>query len=795
VVPILNTPWISTRIGRTVPQFSVSTEQETKSKEHVVSLEGTLRRTKPSRNSSGYFWSGEQLESAPERPIALDVETEVVDDEKAVPKLALASASDGNRHVIIHPQRLGHFLEQHRDASFVGHNVQYDFWCIHEHLSALGHSASRVLWDTCNNGMLRDTMVLDMLVRLAGGRDSRTWGSTGFGARIYPRNLAEVAAEYTSFQLDKQDPYRMRFAELLGLSPQRFRHVDSGFFEYALHDVQATHELYPVLVDRAMELMIEYGFDESAERFDIRPDAVREFGHLSEIIQVKASVVLTYMFRRGIRIDESGVSSLGEQLRYRVEELINELREHFSEVLVTDRHGQLKLTPQSRTPSWSRKKLDAYLARVADEIRSAGHMVDPPRSTGKQGGISQSADAWRPYVRYHRFLQIWSECKKLEKLLQFVAKLRAPVLHCQYGLLMRTGRTSCAEPRDRRIPGINLQQIPRLPEFRRLFVPRAPGHRLFVGDYAAVELRTLAAVCRARFGGSRLAEVIERGIDPHAFTAAAIQGLRLEEFLELKRTDPDRFHTARQSAKAINFGVPGGLGAPALRDYAEANYNVILTEEEAEAFRHKLLNGIYPELNEVDGYLADNSMAALARSLGVSEARLWRTFDWRGEGSPLVVRGVSNVVRGSSKASDRYQQSVWAELRTLALSSATLDNETRREVFARRGSQQLHDRLFSQSAATLTGRIRAGVGYTDSKNTPFQSLAADGAKLALWNLLYAGFDVVGFVHDEILVNLPPEAPIDAADNIRQIMEESMASVLGGVPAACEWVVADCWKKP
>jgi hypothetical protein len=760
-----------------------------------MSSDGTLLRNRPARRSRGYFWSGEQLVSAPERPIALDVETEVVGDERTVPKLALASASDGRRHVIIHPQRLGEFLEQHRNASFAGHGVQFDFWCIHEHLSSLRHPASRVLWDACHDGRLRDTMILDMLVRLAGGRDSKAWGATGFGARIYPRNLAEVAAEYTLFQVDKQDPYRMRFAELLGLSERHFHRVDSGFFEYALRDVQATHELYPALVDRARELMVEYGFDESAERFDIRPGAVRQFGPLSEVIQVRASIALTYMFRRGVTIDEAGASSLRERLRQRLDELICELREKFSEVLVTDRHGQLKLTPQSRTPSWSRKKLDAFLARVVNEIRSAGHAIDAPRSTGKKGGISQSANEWRPYITHHRFLQLWSECKKLDKQLQIVAKLRAPVLHCRYGLLMRTGRTSCSEPRDRRIPGVNLQQIPRLPEFRRLFIPRAPGHRLFVADYAAVELRTLAAVCRAKFGRSRLAEVIEQGVDPHAFTAAAIQGLRLEEFLELKRTNPNRFRAARQSAKAINFGVPGGLGASALRDYAEANYNVILTEEEAEEFRHTLINDIYPELNERDGYLADNSMAALARSLGVSEARLWRTFDRRREGSPLVVRGLSSVVRGTSKAADRYQESVWAELRTLALSSAMLDNETRREVFARRGSQQLHDRLFRQSVATLTGRLRAGVGYTDSKNTPFQSLAADGAKLALWNLLYAGFDVYGFVHDEILVNLPPDAPVDAADTIRRIMEESMASVLGGLPAACEWTVADCWEKP
>ena len=34
-----------------------------------------------------------------------------------------------------------------------------------------------------------------------------------------------------------------------------------------------------------------------------------------------------------------------------------------------------------------------------------------------------------------------------------------------------------------------------------------------------------------------------------------------------------------------------------------------------------------------------------------------------------------------------------------------------------------------------SGRVRGGVSYTRARNTPFSGLAADGAKLALWNLI------------------------------------------------------------
>ena len=209
--------------------------------------------------------------------------------------------------------------------------------------------------------------------------------------------------------------------------------------------------------------------------------------------------------------------------------------------------------------------------------------------------------------------------------------------------------------------------------------------------------------------------------------------MTLEAFLDLKTTAPDRYFKARQAAKAINFGVPGGLGAKALRAYAEANYGVLLTLDEAKLFRSKLISEVYPELNDRDGYLADTGMAP--------------------------------------KGGDRV---------TLA-------------VRAKHGS--FENQLHHQKVATLTGRIRDGVGFTESKNTPFQSLAADGAKLALWNLLYAGFDVYGFIHDEIIVDLPSNCAEQDAPRIKEIMERSMEEVLGGIPAVCEWSLNDCWAKP
>jgi DNA polymerase family A len=635
-----------------------------------------------------------------------------------------------------------------------------------------------------------------MLLQLATNRFRKvggTGGKTKGEEKVYPGNLAEVAADYTSIGIDKEDPYRQRYGEIVGLGQEDWARVEPGFFAYAARDAVATSRLYPALAKRAYELMAEQGYDPKKQRYDIHPDALKRFGYLSEVVQVQASIVLDRLFRRGVRVNLEKARELEGRFRAELAGYVATLEKDFRDVLTFGKDGQLKLTPKSKTLSLGTKKLTGMLLKVVEKIQASGDDVQVPRSKGKTGGVSRSAADWAKYAGHHPFLACWLGIKRVEKLLGFFAGLTHPVLHGEYGLLTRTGRTSYSKPRSDRLPGLNLQQMPRLPEFRALFEPD-PGHQLYTGDYVAVELRTLAAVCQARYGRSRLGDVIAGGTDPHAYTAAAIQNMPLADFLALKVVDEKRFKEARQAAKAINFGIPGGLGARRLVDYAAEKYNATLTEDQAECFKTKLTTEVYPELSADGGNLADHSMAALARNLAVREQAAWETLS-RGNRSPLAARGVANVVRGTSSARPCYQQRVWEGLRRLARASEGLNEETRTRIDNRQAGPRLHDQLFRRSVATLTGRVRAGVLYTEEKNTPFQSLAADGGKRALWKLLYAGYDLYGFVHDEILVQLPAATAEQDARRVEQIMVRAMEEVIGhDIPAACEYHVGDCWKK-
>ena len=116
----------------------------------------------------------------------------------------------------------------------------------------------------------------------------------------------------------------------------------------------------------------------------------------------------------------------------------------------------------------------------------------------------------------------------------------------------------------------------------------------------------------------------------------------------------------------------------------------------------------------------------------------------------------------------------------------------------RRGDEKLCNRLFGNTVVTLTGRIRGGVSYSQCRNTPFQGLAADGAKLGLWRLVREGYRVIGFVHDEVLVELPDEGgwvSRHVVDRIIELLCSEMQAVLGGeLPVDCEAALSTCWSK-
>jgi DNA polymerase-1 len=124
----------------------------------------------------------------------------------------------------------------------------------------------------------------------------------------------------------------------------------------------------------------------------------------------------------------------------------------------------------------------------------------------------------------------------------------------------------------------NLQQVPRLDAYRRCFT--APDGRVLVtADYSQIELRI---ACKIAHEGNML-DAYRRGEDLHTLTARRVLGI----------DEVTKRH--RQLAKALNFGLLYGMGAQGFRAYAQSQYGVELTEEEAGRYRDAFFKS-YPAL-------------------------------------------------------------------------------------------------------------------------------------------------------------------------------------------------------
>jgi DNA polymerase-1 len=97
-------------------------------------------------------------------------------------------------------------------------------------------------------------------------------------------------------------------------------------------------------------------------------------------------------------------------------------------------------------------------------------------------------------------------------------------------------------------------------------------------------------------------------------------------------------------------------------------------------------------------------------------------------------------------------------------------------------------------ASTLTGRIRRGCSFNSACNFPFQGLAADGAKIAMWALVKQGFRLVNFIHDEFLLEIALAELHQKVLQARRIMEEAMATVIPDVKIGTEATAMLRWCK-
>lgn len=436
----------------------------------------------------------------------------------------------------------------------VGQNVAYDIA-----VCMAAFPDQMPLWFAAlDANRVTDTMLREQLIDTAKGRLRGGMVKGKWVKRLY--NLGDLAYRHTKWRLNKQDPWRERYGELIDTPVSEW---PGEALEYALLDGIATYDVWASQEGDADLLGNQY-------------------------VQTRHSVWRHLMSVHGIKASPQGVGELARATQERIEQL----RATLSGTGLIRKDGTRDL-----------KRAAALMESVC---LAAGIEVRRNEPTEKMlekdpnalGSVQLDADACE--ATEDDTLEAYAEHTKLvavqgKDVPMLAAAVNLPV-HARWGIAA-SWRTTCSSP--------NWQNLRTLPGIRECIIPRE-GRVFIQSDYEQLELFTLAQACFTLFGHSRLRELLNTGMDPHTDVACQILKIPYAEGLVRKKSGMERdlaFYKARQTAKVANFGFPGGLGPRKLVKFAYAQYDVVIDEDWVRSELKPTWLATFPEMQDYFAYI------------------------------------------------------------------------------------------------------------------------------------------------------------------------------------------------
>jgi DNA polymerase I-like protein with 3'-5' exonuclease and polymerase domains len=721
-----------------------------------------------------------------DRPFAFDTETTPIVGHQ-VPDYILGAACDGQRGFFLRPDRVVDFLIAHRDIPVIFHNCPFDLAVLNRLLGQ--QNTTLDVYNLVDKGQVWDTQIMHRLFKLATeGTTHQGKGQSTLEAcvRLY------LDADLTKDARDEQgNDVRTSWNRWLG---RPLRDIPRSYLGYLATDALATYGCFETMINRINEVLDNcynaWGYVDQQWLANVR----QRYGPLTHHLQVKAAVVLEEIERVGFGLDQVNRTELLSKLEEKKVQLQEELRK------AGYLHGQ----------KGSQKTLQTLIGKAVQRAGAPYPLTETGKYSMREEDLDTLAQVSDFFATYMAFRQTSS------LITTYLEKMHGLRIHPRYDLLKNTGRTSSRGP--------NIQGFPKPSEkkdkadfnLRSCFVP-AKGKLFYIPDYATIELRTLSQALMMQFGlDSHMAEDINTAVDLHRVVAARMKAARLPNGAAIL-ADPVRLaeleraltKAERNAAKPANFGLPAGMGARTFAEYARAQYGQACTEEEAHDWKQAWLTS-FPEMQH---YLRDDNFdagLALAEELDLTPRNYacatghgYRPSQgdncpagWLGGMALKVLRDENPTTRNGNPYDEAQRDYFWSRLQRL---ESVLESKMARDLRHRKPSNKLSfgvkQFLDRQGVMTLTGRLRAKARYSARRNTIFQGLAADGAKLALYRLWRNGFVVVAFIHDEVIVEV--DASADLAKIKRQIdgiLVDAMRQVCPDIQIEVEGSFWKSWGK-
>lgn len=275
---------------------------------------------------------------------------------------------------------------------------------------------------------------------------------------------------------------------------------------------------------------------------------------LHDDLELPLARVLAEMEYIGITVDKQTLVEMQEDLKVRIDKLIEQIHNHAGSEFNINSPKQLGvvLFEDLKLPVIKKTKTGYSTAvDVLEQLRNEHPIIED-------------------ILVYRQLAKLQSTyIEGLQKMITSEGKI-----HTRFNqTLAQTGRLSSIEP--------NLQNIPiRLEEGRKIrkaFRPSKENHVIFAADYSQIELRVLADIT----GDEHMKEAFTANEDIHTTTAMRVFNVDKEEVTS----------NMRRQAKAVNFGIVYGIS-----DYG-LSQSLGITRKAAKKFIDDYLDS-FPKVKE-----------------------------------------------------------------------------------------------------------------------------------------------------------------------------------------------------
>lgn len=527
-----------------------------------------------------------------------------------------------------------------QDVHFVGANIAYDFACVRNEWPNL----TTKIFQAYEDGRIHDVLIREKLLVLSTTGDLEYMRVPGGGKQRLRFDLQALTGKYlgidTSAEKNDDDSWRLNFDRLDGLL---FDEYPEDAKTYALGDAGHPLEIWEVqetaAQTREQRSTLDTGTFRAYAAFSLQLMTARgiaidpeekgllELRVADELVPEKlrklvgAGILVPGQTARPAK-RRANIELAAKTLGISVDAAAEKLDYTDAQVAALTAAGVTLTAPKAQKKSTT--TLKAHVEKLCASLGIKPKMTDASNKN-PEGQISCDADVMdriaekdpsgvlQEYVHYQSVQKLVST--ELPRMNDPETGLTAECVHPNYDVLKETGRTSSFA--GDKYASANIQNVD--PRARACYVAR-PGHVLASIDFSAIELVSASQTQIDLFGHSTLGQIINEGIDPHAYLASQLAyylhadfrascdeaGLRtpreiFEAFSECKKSKNDEvvafFKHWRKFAKPTGLGYPGGLGAETFITYARTTYGVEVSLETAKQLKEIWL-ATFPEFQE-----------------------------------------------------------------------------------------------------------------------------------------------------------------------------------------------------